>query len=481
MRWLALAALACLVASSSMAQPPRPPQMIGPASRVTCDNSTMSLTGSPDTVQECLEALDTQSVTSPWAPSQGAMVNGSFVGANWMTCDLDDCPGVADGAGADPNPYTAAMDSVIRTGVYSAPFTNSVDPIHLFTSFNHATSSSRFNQTLYASQMFFEYGYDGAQRSGSETVEWNWDIAPSSHLISINSDIDAASGSFTPGDNVTFSNGAVCRTTSSPTALPTSNARLTCNNGTPPADNNTITACTSGCDGTVNGTPVSERNTQRLLASHWISSANYLSFLLMKGTNALTGVSEWWISAQPGASSMYLGWDGQASASAQSINLPATTSNPFLSGAGAVAVDITNAATFAGQLKFHDGSASRALSATQTACFEQIDLDAADVDRVMPFASRTPVTLTAMGCRNQTSSAPSTAATLTLETIAGAAITLASTLTCVGNATTISWVTTVDSDAVLVSGGGVRFDVSNTPSPATDEHTICVSYLETLQ
>lgn len=476
-RLRALLAALLVCAAPAFAQPPRPPHSIGPATRITCDNSAMLLDGDPDNVQECLEALD-ESIgegAGIWSDEQGSMVNDEFVGTQWTTCDLDDCPGVADGEGADPNPFPVDMSSIIRTGVFSAPFVYTVDPIHFISSFNHATSSSRLNDTLYAAQLQIEYGYDNSARSGAELIEWNWDISPATHLIAINSDIDAASGSSTVGDLVTFSNGAICRP-SATTALPTAGARFTCMNGTAPADNNTITSCTpSGCDGTVNGTPTSERDPFRAWAFHWSSASGFTSLGILRKANSH------WLSFQGGASTAYLGWDGDASTAALSVNLPATTSNPFMNGAGAVAVDITNASTIGGQLSFHDGTAKRALAATKTQCFEQTDLDAADDDRVIPLSWRQPVTITAMGCRNQTSTSPGTAATLTLETIAGNAITLDSTLTCVGSATAITWVTTSDSDAALASGGGIRFDVSNTPNPATDEHTICVSYLDTAQ
>ncbi len=103
-----------------------------------------------------------------------------------------------------------------------------------------------------------------------------------------------------------------------------------------------------------------------------------------------------------------------------------------------------------------------------------INLTAADDDYEFWVAPQT-VTLGAATCYCRGTCAP-TIATITFQDRAGNAIALASGLTCGSGAADSTYVNfdTADGDRVLVTGEGLRFNVTNTPDPATDEYTISV-------
>ena len=122
------------------------------------------------------------------------------------------------------------------------------------------------------------------------------------------------------------------------------------------------------------------------------------------------------------------------------------------------------------------GDVASPISPTDTRCFQRSDLNEGDDDVNVPQAWFQPVKIKRLGCRTDTSASPTTTATVAIETLAGAAI--GSAATCVGSEATMTWVdVSADADAILASGAGIRFDVTNTPEPATDEYTICIAYV----
>jgi hypothetical protein len=126
------------------------------------------------------------------------------------------------------------------------------------------------------------------------------------------------------------------------------------------------------------------------------------------------------------------------------------------------------------------GDVASPISPTDTHCFQRSALDENDDDVNVPQVWLQPVTIKRLGCRTDTSASPATAASVAIETLAGAAI--GSAATCVGSETSMTWVdVSADADGILASGAGIRFDVGNTPDPATDDYTICIAYVSRSQ
>ncbi len=393
---------------------------------------------------------------------------------------IDDVPGVADGAGADPTPFPASQAGLLFGDcVVGTPFTYSVDWIHRLSSFNQDCNGIHLNPNFYSIAHQYEYSFDGGARSGNALIESIWSVTPVSRLVTFS----AGTGTITQADNVTFTGGEICRSHTTVTMGASAQVRFTCVDGNPPDAADTITAGCGGCTGTVS-TAVLDTSF-RPEFHFWRERDNVAVHQWLTGPEDGGGNQQIGLSAQGTNRTVYVGWGGpttpQALAHKISITSLASSNFPDVDELGNIKIDPDGAATTGGQFLLHDGTAARVLQPTETRCFQWSDLDATDDDVNLPIVDRVPITITAMGCRNDTTAAPTTAATLTLETLAGTAITLASTLTCVGNATAISWATTVDADAILASGAGVRFDTTNTPNPATDEHTICLSYLYTRQ
>jgi hypothetical protein len=397
--------------------------------------------------------------------------SGNFLHRYVTTPSEDDVPGVADGAGADPVPFTGNQAATITLDqVFGFNSVSMVDWIHCTSGYNEGCGGVTPNPNLPSIGFSTEYSYDaGAADSGPALNEYYWSIDPASSVVSFS----AGAGNFPAGENITFSGGEVCRSLVGTVAMFGTPIRMVCVGGDYPDIADTITVCAGGCTGTVSGSVAD--SLYRPFFFFWNRATNRTSF----EWNNIAGNP--WMSMQPGISTMFAGWGGPGTG-LFSLNIPSGTSGHFFNGGGSIGVDESVAATTGGQFVFDDGTTDNVLSPTNMMCMQFHDLDATDDNAVLSFSTYQPITVTALGCRNELSAAAATAATITLETLAGAAITLTTDpLTCVGNATAITWDTTVDADAVLASGMGVRIDTTNTPNPATDEHTICIAFRYTRQ
>jgi hypothetical protein len=121
-----------------------------------------------------------------------------------------------------------------------------------------------------------------------------------------------------------------------------------------------------------------------------------------------------------------------------------------------------------------DGTCTGPSCAAQTACQVIPAVTSAD-DNMLFMALNRAVTITSVWC-NYNGSAPSTAATFTLEDGSGNAMTITDTNpVCAGpgTAATPKAVTAANS---LTAREVLRFDVTNTPNPATDTYMLCVSF-----
>lgn len=123
----------------------------------------------------------------------------------------------------------------------------------------------------------------------------------------------------------------------------------------------------------------------------------------------------------------------------------------------------------------YDGGASRWKyllgSEVQEVCYKHDDVDATDDNVEFWISPATGTFLLAVACRCSGTCTP-TLATFALENDAAGAITGSPTCATAGNLAT--W--TVTSTTAMAQGRGLRFDVTNTPNPATDEYVICVQY-----
>ena len=143
-----------------------------------------------------------------------------------------------------------------------------------------------------------------------------------------------------------------------------------------------------------------------------------------------------------------------------------------MSKAGHIAVDTT-----ADQFVYY-GGAERVLVYEQTRCGYFADLLSTD-DQISLGAWAQPVTITGVGCTyNGTGT---TKATFTLEDASANAMTITGTNpTCTANGTDFTFAA-VTAANTLNAGESVRFNVTNTPAPSTDDYTICVKYVYTRQ
>lgn len=213
--------------------------------------------------------------------------------------------------------------------------------------------------------------------------------------------------------------------------------------------------------------------------------ANDLSALeAMSGTGlvARTGSETYAQRSIAGTSNEISVSNGSGVAGDPTISLPATVdlsgktsfatvagTGPSLSSNGHLAVDTTQ-----DQFKFYSSAATHVVSGTHEACVTIPDLIATDDNMQFLVADR-DITITGIGCRYEGTG--STVATIALENSkTGTAMTHTGP-TCVtgnNNATFQS----VTANNAIVSGDGVRWDTTNTPSPLTDDYTICVRWKE---
>jgi hypothetical protein len=421
-----------------------------------------------------------------------AVVDAFRQDTEWTTCDLDDCPGVADGAGADPNPFPGPRIGTIESGVLSTPSINVVNPIHGLSIYNFGNA----DPALYASTISVEYGYDALQRSGAEYVEFYWQFSPSTFRVTIAS---GGVGAIALGQNITFSNGAVCRPAQADADL--SNGalvRMTCVDHVPPASGNTITACNGpSCTptGTVSGAPSADSVPWRPFFYTLYTATNRVDWDQRRGVVDGTSTPLYWLSGQTGDNVLHLGRGGYADANYSRVSIP-TASNASLGGpagtmlsSGDITIDTSDAGVWTdamismgGQHCYGDGLfTQKCITPVKNHCYQFSNVSDTSDNVNIPLMTWQPSTVAAMSCRSDTTVTPTTNATMTVETLAGAAIGLNATLTCVGSASTATWqpVLVADADRLLPSGAGIRFDVGTAPNPSGDTYTVCVALQDT--
>lgn len=144
-----------------------------------------------------------------------------------------------------------------------------------------------------------------------------------------------------------------------------------------------------------------------------------------------------------------------------------TGTAPTVSASGTLAEDTTQS-----QLLY--GSVPNVLSPNKEACVTISDLTASD-DNFQFFVADRDITVTQVGCRYEGTG--TTVAAISLEDARTATAMTHTAPTCAtgNNAATFQSVTANNS---ITSGNGIRFDITNTPDPATDDYTICVKFTE---
>jgi hypothetical protein len=158
-------------------------------------------------------------------------------------------------------------------------------------------------------------------------------------------------------------------------------------------------------------------------------------------------------------------------AAAGTLAIPQGTA-PTVSKAGHIAVDTT------GDQLLYYGTAERVLTYEDTRCGYFADLLSTD-DQISMGAWSQPVTITGVGCTYV--GIGTTTATITLENGSATAMTITGTNpTCTANSSAFTFAAVTASNA-LTAGQVVRFNVTNTPVPSTDDYTICVRYVYTRQ
>lgn len=152
--------------------------------------------------------------------------------------------------------------------------------------------------------------------------------------------------------------------------------------------------------------------------------------------------------------------------SSKVLRIPTGTA-PTVDAAGEIAEDTTQS-----QLLY--GATPNVLSPNKQACFTITDLVSTD-DNFQFFVADRDITVTQVGCRYEGTG--STVATISLEDARTATAMTHTAPTCVtgNNAATFQSVTANNS---ITSGNGIRFDTTNTPSPTTDDYTICIRFTE---
>jgi hypothetical protein len=426
-------------------------------------------------------------------------------GAIFNLCDLDDCAGVADGAGADPNPFPGSLEATVQTGVLMDNNTNSLWPIYTMLTYNFG--SENLNLPSWSESTELNFQTPPGIPSGPGQLERYIQYTPSTHLITISA---GGTGAISYGMNITFSNGAICRPYQEDASLVGGAVvRMNCVDHIPPIATNTITDCTgpsspATCGVVPTGTVSAVVDDKVAIRPNFYEipmSTNLVYWHERRGP-LIGGATPYWVFGNSGTSTLHLGWGGYNDVNPARVAIPANASagactvgpgcsgTPIVQDQGDIAIDRTNGGTFnstntfGGQFRFATNQfVSESISPTQTAC-AQFALVADTSDDVnFPFTSWPPITIVAAGCRNDTSAAPATPATITLENLAGTSIPLTATLTCSGNASAMAWQTAstpwgnqAANVGSLASGGGFRFDTTNTPNPAIDSHTICIAY-----
>ena len=149
---------------------------------------------------------------------------------------------------------------------------------------------------------------------------------------------------------------------------------------------------------------------------------------------------------------------------ATSVEVP-NGANPTVDAFGEVAIDST-----VNQFLFY-GNTTYVLSPERSLSVTIPSLANTD-DNFLFWVAPSNVTITKVGCKY--CGTGTTPATIALEDDGGNAMTHGA-VTCVNQGTVVTFVDVTAANA-LISGEGLRFDVTNTPNPATDNYTIAVVY-----
>lgn len=144
-----------------------------------------------------------------------------------------------------------------------------------------------------------------------------------------------------------------------------------------------------------------------------------------------------------------------------------TGTAPTVNAAGTIAEDTT-----ASQLLY--GATPNVISPFHTACFTVTDLTAAD-DNMQVYVADRDITVTQVGCRYEGTG--STVATIALENSKTGTGMTHTAPTCVTGNNTATF-QSVTANNAIAAGDGIRFDTTNTPSPTTDDYTICFRWTE---
>lgn len=137
--------------------------------------------------------------------------------------------------------------------------------------------------------------------------------------------------------------------------------------------------------------------------------------------------------------------------------------NPTCNASGQICEDTTNNQLIVGNGNVFDNE--------RTVCVTVPDVTSTD-DNFNFFMANEAMTVTKVGCRYEGTG--TTVATFSLEDNSGNAMTHTSP-TCVTSTNSATY-QSVTSGGGLVAGEGLRFDTTNTPSPTTDDYTLCVVY-----
>jgi hypothetical protein len=137
--------------------------------------------------------------------------------------------------------------------------------------------------------------------------------------------------------------------------------------------------------------------------------------------------------------------------------------NPTVDAEGEIATDSTH-----GQLLYYTNGQLRVIDEEHTACVMLTDVTSAD-DNLLIYMPKDNIVVSEVGCRYEGTG--TTVATIAFEDSSGNAMThTAPTCSTGGTNATFQAVT---SGGGIVSGEGIRIDVTNTPSPLTDDYEIC--------
>jgi len=140
-----------------------------------------------------------------------------------------------------------------------------------------------------------------------------------------------------------------------------------------------------------------------------------------------------------------------------------TGTNPTVNTAGMIAEDTTS-----NDIVY--GSSAKVLTSKRGASVTVPDVSATDDNFLFFMAPRRAITITDFACRYEGTG--TTTAQFRLEDGGGNVMTHA-TPTCVSGDTAAAFVS-VTAGGSLVSGEGLKFDVTNTPSPTTDDYSLLV-------